>query len=181
MFEALKKAPTTDMENALRWYNHIASFNDAEKQKYVDSTDVVHTRVPLCLDFKVTRQALEQYGRQKGQDSQEKQEFKSLSVNPADKAAAAAADDDDVDLFGDEDEEASEQTKQRLAAYAAKKSTSKPFHRLSHDSHGPFLLEPVLIAKSNIVLDVSLILLIEWRDIAFSTRRRSSHGTMKPT
>ena len=40
MFEAMKKAPATDLENALRWYNHIASFNDAEKQKYVDSNDL---------------------------------------------------------------------------------------------------------------------------------------------
>lgn len=118
VFEALKKAPTTDMENVLRWYNHIASFNDAEKKK-----------------FQGERQSLENYGRQKGQDSQEKQEFKSLSGNPAEKAAAD--DDDDVDLFGDEDEEQTEQTKQRLAAYAAKKST-----------------KPVIIAKSNIVLDI---------------------------
>ncbi len=77
--------------------------------------------------FEGQRQSIDHYGRQHGQDSQEKHEFKSLSVNPAEKAAAkpAAADDDDVDLFGDDDEEESEQTKQRLAAYAAKKSNSK--------------------------------------------------------
>jgi elongation factor 1-beta len=34
VFEAVKKAPSADLENALRWYKHIASFNDAEKQKY---------------------------------------------------------------------------------------------------------------------------------------------------
>jgi elongation factor 1-beta len=33
VFEAVKKAPSTDLENALRWYKHIASFNDGEKQK----------------------------------------------------------------------------------------------------------------------------------------------------
>jgi hypothetical protein len=79
--------------------------------------------------FEGQRQSIDHYGRQHGQDSQEKHEFKSLSVNPAEttaaKPAAAAADDDDVDLFGDDDEEESEQTKQRLAAYAAKKSNSK--------------------------------------------------------
>lgn len=79
--------------------------------------------------FEGQRQSIDSYGRQHGQDSQEKHEFKSLSVNPAEKKAAAAAkpaadDDDDVDLFGDDDEEESEQTKQRLAAYAEKKSKS---------------------------------------------------------
>jgi len=33
VFEAVKKAPPADLENALRWYKHIASFNDGEKQK----------------------------------------------------------------------------------------------------------------------------------------------------
>ncbi|UJR09665.1 hypothetical protein I4U23_013899 [Adineta vaga] len=126
VFEAVKKAPAGELENALRWYKHIASFNDAEKQK-----------------FEGQRQSIENYGRQHGQDSQVKHEFKSLSINPAErqaskeKVAAAANDDDDVDLFGDEDEEESEQTKQRLAAYAAKKAN-----------------KPVLIAKSSIMLDV---------------------------
>jgi len=122
VFEAVKKAPPTDLENALRWYNHVASYGDGEKQK-----------------FEGQRQSLDNYGRHQGQDSQQKHEFKSLSVNPAEKQAtkAAAADDDDVDLFGDEDEEESEQTKQRLAAYAAKKAN-----------------KPVLVAKSTIVLDV---------------------------
>jgi len=53
------------------------------------------------------------------------------------KAAKPADDDDDVDLFGEEDEEETEQTKQRVAAYAAKKAN-----------------KPIIIAKSNIVLDV---------------------------
>ncbi|CAF0982401.1 unnamed protein product [Adineta ricciae] len=121
VFEAVKKAPSADLENALRWYKHIASFNDAERKK-----------------FEGERQSIDHYGRQHGQDSQQKHEFKSLSVNPAErKPAAAAADDDDVDLFGDEDEEESEQTKQRLAAYAAKKAN-----------------KPVIVAKSTIILDV---------------------------
>lgn len=79
----------------------------------------------MAFRFEGERQSIDHYGRQHGQDSQQKHEFKSLSVNPAEKKPAAAADDDDVDLFGDEDEEESEQTKQRLAAYAAKKANSK--------------------------------------------------------
>jgi len=76
--------------------------------------------------FEGQRQSIENYGRHQGQDSQQKHEFKSLSVNPAEsKPAAAADDDDDVDLFGDEDEEESAETKKRLAEYAAKKSKSK--------------------------------------------------------
>ncbi|KAF7996545.1 hypothetical protein HCN44_002177 [Aphidius gifuensis] len=55
--------------------------------------------------------------------------------------AKAAEDDDDVDLFGSdsegEDDEAAKIREQRLAAYAAKKSK-----------------KPVLIAKSNIILDI---------------------------
>ena len=33
VFEAVKKAPSADLANALRWYNHIGSFNDGERQK----------------------------------------------------------------------------------------------------------------------------------------------------
>jgi hypothetical protein len=88
------------------------------------------TNVKILLRFEGQRQSIENYGRQHGQDSQEKHEFKSLSVDPALRQAAAPADDDDdVDLFGDEDEEESEQTKQRLAAYAEKKSKSKLFEK----------------------------------------------------
>nr|AKV16245.1 putative translation elongation factor 1-beta [Pectinaria gouldii] len=56
-------------------------------------------------------------------------------------AAAADDDDDDIDLFGSDEEEDDEEAEkikaERLAAYAAKKSK-----------------KPVLIAKSNIILDV---------------------------
>lgn len=77
----------------------------------------------LTFRFEGERKPVEQYGRHHGQDSQQKTEFKSLSVDPKAKAAAPA--DDDIDLFGDEDEEESEQTKARLAAYAEKKAKSK--------------------------------------------------------
>ncbi|XP_037949956.1 probable elongation factor 1-beta [Teleopsis dalmanni] len=54
--------------------------------------------------------------------------------------AAAADDDDDIDLFGSDEEEDAEAAKireERVAAYAAKKST-----------------KPALIAKSSVLLDV---------------------------
>jgi len=120
VFEALKKAPAADLEHALRWYKHIASFNDQERKK-----------------FEGERKPIDNYGRQHGQDSQVKHEFKTLSVDPATKPKPPPVDDDDVDLFGSEDEEESEETKKRLAAYAEKKGQ-----------------KPALIAKSTIVLDV---------------------------
>lgn len=61
------------------------------------------------------------------------------TVKPA-TTAAAADDDDDVDLFGSDEEEDAEAEKikaERVKAYAEKKSK-----------------KPVLIAKSNIILDV---------------------------
>ncbi len=33
VFEAIKQAPSTDLENVLRWYNHISSFSDVEREK----------------------------------------------------------------------------------------------------------------------------------------------------
>jgi hypothetical protein len=87
-----------------------------------------YSNMKILKRFEGQRQSIDHYGRHQGQDSQEKHEFKSLSVNPAERQAskpAANDDDDDVDLFGDEDDEQSEQTKQRLAAYAEKKSNSR--------------------------------------------------------
>ena len=63
------------------------------------------------------------------------------ATGPAGDEAKASDDDDDVDLFGSDDEEESAEAakirEDRLAAYNAKKSK-----------------KPVLIAKSNIILDV---------------------------
>ena len=76
------------------------------------------------------------------------------------KPAAPADDDDDVDLFGSdsEDEEAERIKQERVAAYAAKKSNSitpKLFlYIYSLDKDYVWFLEPVLIAKSNIILDI---------------------------
>lgn len=33
VFEAVKTTPSTDLQNVLRWYKHIASFSDIERQK----------------------------------------------------------------------------------------------------------------------------------------------------
>ena len=117
VFEAVSKAPANEFENALRWYKHIASFNDAER-----------------ATFQGERKSLDQYGRVAGQDSQVKQSFKSLSIKPA---KEPIVDTDDIDLFGDEDEEESELTKQRLAAYAEKKAQ-----------------KPAVVNKSEIVFDI---------------------------
>lgn len=68
-------------------------------------------------------------------------------------------DDDDVDLFGSDSEEESETAakvrEERLAAYNAKKSKSISIITLSRKQILIyFFLEPALIAKSNIILDV---------------------------
>lgn len=90
---------------------------------------------------------------------------KPSAPQPAPPAKAAAKpdddDDDDVDLFGsDEEDEDAERIKQeRVAAYAAKKSTSNRIvHFIIIVSYYIYfsysLTEPALIAKSNIILDV---------------------------
>ncbi|CAF0824449.1 unnamed protein product [Didymodactylos carnosus] len=133
VFEAVKKSPPKDLENAFRWFKHISSFDDNERQK-----------------FKGERKAIDQYGRVSGQDSVEKHVFKSLSHDPHEKSdektntttakPAKSGNDDDIDLFGsddEDDEEAKRIRDERLKTYAEKKS-KKP---------GP-------IAKSSIVLDI---------------------------
>ena len=50
VFEAVKKVPSSEFENALRWYKHIASFNNEEKAK-----------------FQGARKSVDQYGSQSGQ------------------------------------------------------------------------------------------------------------------
>ena len=58
-------------------------------------------------------------------------------------------------MFADEDEEESEETKRRLAAYAAKKSTSELCRDQEQErSFSYVLVEVQIIAKSTIVLDV---------------------------
>lgn len=101
VFEALAKAPSSATPHALRWYNHIKSYQGAEKQKLPGKKEA-----PAAL-------------------------LKGAAAAPAaakPAAKPAADDDDDVDLFGSDEEEDAEAAKireERLAAYAAKKS-NKP-------------------------------------------------------
>ena len=73
--------------------------------------------------------ALRWYNHIKSFSAAETSKFPGVAAAPAAASKPAAADDDDdVDLFGsdDEEDEAAEKIKQdRVAAYAAKKSTSK--------------------------------------------------------
>ena len=111
-----------------------------------------------------TPHALRWYNHIKSFSAAESSKFPGVAAAPAAASKPAAADDDDdVDLFGSDDEaddEEAEKIKQeRVAAYAAKKSTSKyllsslrvPYLNFVHIAH---YVEPALIAKSSIVLDV---------------------------
>ncbi|XP_063073321.1 elongation factor 1-beta [Engraulis encrasicolus] len=95
VFDALSGAPSADLCHALRWYNHIKSY-----QKEKGSLPGV-------------KKALGQYGPAGVEDT-----------TSAGGDAAADEDDDDMDLFGsdEEDEETARIKEERLAAYNAKKS-----------------------------------------------------------
>ncbi|KAK2898738.1 hypothetical protein QQF64_031996 [Cirrhinus molitorella] len=95
VFDALSGAPSADLCHALRWYNHIKSY-----QKEKGSLPGV-------------KKPLSQYGPAGVEDT--------TAAAPA----AADEDDDDIDLFGsdeEEDEEAKKIKEERLAAYNAKKA-----------------------------------------------------------
>ncbi|XP_026069875.1 elongation factor 1-beta [Carassius auratus] len=95
VFDALSGAPSADLCHALRWYNHIKSY-----QKEKGSLPGV-------------KKPLGQYGPTGVEDT--------TAAAPA----AADEDDDDIDLFGsdeEEDEEATKLKEERLAAYNAKKA-----------------------------------------------------------
>jgi len=98
IFEALAQAPPGDLFHALRFFNHVSSFSEAERKA-----------------FPGTRKAADQYGG-----------ACTAAAKPAAAAAPAKKDDDDVDLFGSDEEEESEEAarvrEERLKAYAAKKS-----------------------------------------------------------
>lgn len=136
MFEALGKAPGADYMNALRWYNHILSYG-GERNRLVN--DHIFDLL-LILELHFHRWKFHKnivvwvymyfetfvphfsFGGQK----------KAVTAYGDGAAPAAAGGDDsdsDVDLFGSDDEEESEEAKkvreERLAQYAAKKSTSK--------------------------------------------------------
>ncbi|XP_042260227.1 elongation factor 1-beta [Thunnus albacares] len=95
VFEAISAAPPADLCHALRWYNHIKSY---QSQK----SSLPGVKKPLG-----------QYGPAGVADS------------TSGSAPAKEEDDDDIDLFGSDEEEDAEATRlkeERLAEYAAKKA-----------------------------------------------------------
>lgn len=93
--KAFVKPPAEKYCHALRWYNHIKSFSEAEQKCFA---------VGSC-PFKSAASTVPELG--------------------ADKKGAAGDEDDDVDLFASDDEEDAEAARvreERLKAYAEKKS-----------------------------------------------------------
>ncbi|CAH2306410.1 elongation factor 1-beta [Pelobates cultripes] len=97
VFEALSGAPPADLFHALRWYNHIKSY---EKQ----ASSLPGVKKPLG-----------KYGPVNIEDTTDSTAKETKED-----------DDDDIDLFGSDDEEESEEAKrvreERLAQYESKKS-----------------------------------------------------------
>jgi len=116
VYKALSGAPSADLVNALRWYKHISSYS-----KDLQALPGV-------------KQQVDSYGPATAASA-------APSSKPAPAAAGGGDDEDDFELFGSDDEVADEEAErvkaERLAAYAAKKST-----------------KTAIIAKSSIVLDV---------------------------
>ncbi len=92
VFEALRTAPPGDLFHAVRFFNHINSFSEAERKA-----------------FPGTRRAVDQYGP-------------AGSVAPAAAAAPAKDDDFDLFEDDEDDAEAQRVKEERLKAYAEKKS-----------------------------------------------------------
>ncbi|XP_071335617.1 elongation factor 1-beta [Trachinotus anak] len=98
VFEAISSPPTANLCHALRWYNHIKSYQDQKNS------------------LPGVKKPLGQYGPAGVADT-------TSSSTPA--TASKDDDDDDIDLFGSDDEEDAETARlkeQRLAEYAAKKA-----------------------------------------------------------
>ncbi|XP_047432290.1 elongation factor 1-beta isoform X1 [Mugil cephalus] len=96
VFEAISAPPPSDLCHALRWFNHIKSY---QSQK----TSLPGVKKPLG-----------QYGPAGVADT-----------TSGSAPAAASDDDDDIDLFGSDEEEdaaAAKLKEERLAEYAAKKA-----------------------------------------------------------
>jgi len=98
VFDAISSPPPSDMVHALRWYNHMLSY---QKEK----TSLPGVKRPLG-----------EYGPAGVPDS----------TGPASAAPASKEDEEDFDLFGSEDEEESAEAarlnEERIAAYNAKKA-----------------------------------------------------------
>jgi len=97
VFDAISSPPSSELVHALRWYNHMASY-----QKEKSSLPGV-------------KKSLAEYGPASVADSTDSAP-----------APAAKDDDDDFDLFGSDDEEESAEAarakEERVAAYNAKKA-----------------------------------------------------------
>uniref|UniRef100_A0A4W6G2U7 Elongation factor 1-beta n=1 Tax=Lates calcarifer TaxID=8187 RepID=A0A4W6G2U7_LATCA len=96
VFDAISSPPSADLCHALRWYNHIKSYQS------------------LKNSLPGVKKPLGQYGPAGVADT-------TSSSAPA---ASKDDDDDDIDLFGSDDEEDAEAARlkeERLAEYAAKK------------------------------------------------------------
>uniref|UniRef100_A0A672GTV7 Elongation factor 1-beta n=1 Tax=Salarias fasciatus TaxID=181472 RepID=A0A672GTV7_SALFA len=96
VFEAISSPPPADLCHALRWYNHIRSYQNQKGS------------------LPGVKKPLGQYGPAGVADA---------TTGPAPAADDEEEDDDDIDLFGsdDEDAEAARLKEQRVAEYAAKK------------------------------------------------------------
>ncbi|XP_057679683.1 elongation factor 1-beta [Corythoichthys intestinalis] len=101
VFEAIATPPPSDLCHALRWFNHIKSYQSQKN------------------NLPGVKKPLGQYGPAGVADA---------TAAIAKKAVDEDEDDDDVDLFGSDDEddaEAARLKEERVAAYAAKKA-NKP-------------------------------------------------------
>uniref|UniRef100_A0A7N6BKK1 Elongation factor 1-beta n=1 Tax=Anabas testudineus TaxID=64144 RepID=A0A7N6BKK1_ANATE len=97
VFDAISTPPSTDLCHALRWYNHIKSYQDQKNS------------------FPGVKKPLGQYGPAGVADT-------TSTTTPA--STSKDDEDDDIDLFGSDEEEDAEAVRlkeERLAAYAAKK------------------------------------------------------------
>nr|XP_046238816.1 elongation factor 1-beta isoform X2 [Scatophagus argus] len=98
VFEAISSPPPGDLCHALRWYNHIKSYQSQKNS------------------LPGVKKPLGQYGPAGVADT---------TSGSAPAAASKDDDDEDIDLFGSDDEEDAEAARlkeERLAEYAAKKS-----------------------------------------------------------
>ncbi|GLG94632.1 Elongation factor 1-beta' [Gryllus bimaculatus] len=103
VFESISKVPSANTPHVLRWYNHIKSFDGAERKKLPGEKK-------LPSGFTGGSAAVVNGAPTPAKES---------------KPAPAAAEDDDVDLFGSDEEDDTEAAKireERLKAYAEKKS-----------------------------------------------------------
>ncbi|XP_051911678.1 elongation factor 1-beta isoform X2 [Hippocampus zosterae] len=132
VFEAIATPPPAELCHALRWFNHIKSYQSQKNS------------------LPGVKKPLGQYGPAGVGDS-----TAAVAQKGAAAAAAAAADDDDddeVDLFGSDDEEDAEAARlkeERVAAYAARKA-NKPAETVA--SHTPEYLESSHTHQSNKVV-----------------------------